>query len=211
MFLRLPSRSSFLLCLVLAVALSACTSGSSSPSDTAPAPDTAATSSADSTSPSPSPAPPPEAPSEAEANARSLSQKLSDASVEARVKQALVRTSSLRVFSFRPTVVNGHLVLRGDVNTADQYRQAERVARQVEGVEAVSNELTMGGRPVTEARLSSDEESASSDDAAVYHTVRQGDNLWDIARKYQVSVSQIQRLNDFRSSTLRPGQRIRIR
>jgi LysM repeat protein len=127
------------------------------------------------------------------------------------VKQALVRTSSLRVFSFRPTVVNGHLVLRGDVNTADQYRQAERVARQVEGVEAVSNELTMGGRPVTEARLSSDEESASSDDAAVYHTVRQGDNLWDIARKYQVSVSQIKRLNDFRSSTLRPGQRIRIR
>jgi LysM repeat protein len=158
------------------------------------------------------PEPPPDAPTAAEAAARSLSQKLTDATTEARVTRALVQTSSLRVFSFRPTVVNGHLVLRGDVNTADQYRQAQQVARQVEGVEAVSNELTVGGRPMTEERQSSDDDSPPTDDAAVYHTVRQGDNLWDIARKYQVSVDQIRRLNDVASSaSLRPGQRIRVR
>jgi osmotically-inducible protein OsmY len=109
------------------VGLSACTSGSSSPSE-ATAVDTASTAT-DTTAAGPaSPEPPPEAPSEAEADARSVNQKLTDTSTEARVKQALVQTERLRVFSFRPTVVNGHLVLRGDVNTADQYREAERVA-----------------------------------------------------------------------------------
>jgi len=208
--IRVLSGASLLLWIVLAAVLSACTSGSSSPSD--PAPDTTSAATDTTVAEPASPAPPPEAPSEAEADARSLSQKLTDTSTEARVKQALTQTESLRVFSFRPTVVNGHLVLRGDVNTADQYRRAEQGARQVEGVEAVSNELTVGGRPMTEERRSADEDSLSPDDAAVYHTVRQGDNLWDIARKYQVSVEQIRRLNDVASSaSLRPGQRIRVR
>jgi D-gamma-glutamyl-meso-diaminopimelic acid endopeptidase CwlS len=88
---------------------------------------------------------------------------------------------------------------------------AERIAGRVDGVTAVTNRLTMGGRPVTEARLNSDEESPSGGDAAVYHTVRQGDTRWDIARQYRASVEQIRNLNDFHSSNLRPGQRIRVR
>jgi len=207
-FVRARSGLRLILWIALAAALPACTSGSSSPSETA-APDTVAAATDTTAAESPPPEPPPEAPSEAEADARSVRQKLTDTSTEARVKRALIQTESLRVFSFRPTVVTGHLVLRGDVNTADQYRKAEQVARQVEGVDAVSNELTMGGRPVTEARLSPEADSTSSDDAAVYHTVRQGDNLWDIARKYQVSVDQLRRLNDVQS--LRPGERIRVR
>lgn len=158
-------------------------------------------------------APDPEAPIDIETakNNRSVAQKIEDASTETQVKQALIRASSLRVFPFRPTVIEGHLVLRGDVNTPDQYRMAERIARRVEGVSRVTNRLTMGGRPVTEERFNSDEESPSGKDAAVYHTVRQGDTLWDIARKYRASVEQIRNLNDFRSSNLRPGQRIRVR
>jgi LysM repeat protein len=197
-----------LLCAALAAGLSACTSGPSS-SDAS-----ADTTSATTTQAVSEPAgPDPEAPTPIEdgADARSVAQKLADASIETRVKQALVRTSSLRVFSFRPTVVGGHLVLRGDVNTADQYRQAERVARQVEGVDAVTNRVTMGGRSVTEERLNATADTAETEDTAVYHTVRPGDNLWDIARKYRASVQQIQRLNDLGSSTLRPGQRIRVR
>jgi len=195
----------------VAVVLSACTSDASSPGT---APDSAATESPTTTvsETRSSPEPPPSFPSEAEAEARSVAQKLSDTSTETRVERALVQTSSLRVFSFRPTVVKGHLALRGDVNTVDQYRRAERTARQVEGVEVVTNQLTVGGRPVTEDRLSEDEETAAeTEDTAVYHTVRQGDNLWDIARKYRASVEQIRSLNDLGSSTLRPGQRIRVR
>jgi LysM repeat protein len=69
----------------------------------------------------------------------------------------------------------------------------------------------MGAQPVTEARLNADEGTTSAEDAAVYHTVRQGDTLWDIARQYRASVEQIRNLNDFRSTNLRPGQRIRVR
>lgn len=158
-------------------------------------------------------APDPAAPVDIEKakNNRSVGQKIEDASMETRVKQALIHTSSLRVFPFRPTVIEGHLVLRGDVNTSDQYHTAERVAERVEGITAVTNRLTMGGQPVTEERLNSDDGSASDEGAAVYHTVRQGDTLWDIARKYRASVEQIRNLNDFRSPNLRPGQRIRVR
>lgn len=145
-----------------------------------------------------------------EGDDRTVAQKLKDASIQTRVKRALIRTSNLRVFPFRPRVSNGHVVLRGDVNTPDQYRQAERIAGRVDGVNNVTNQLTMGGRPVTEDRLAS-KEDASSEDAAVFHTVQQGDTLWDIAREYRASVEQIKNLNDFRSGTLRPGQRIRIR
>lgn len=190
--------------------LSACTSGSSS--------DVAADSTA-TTSPtatvSAAPPPDPAAPTaiEKEADTRSVAEKLSDASIEAKVKRALIRESSLRVFPFRPTVVDGQVILRGDVNTPSQYREAERIAGQVEDVTAVTNRLTMGGQPVTKARLAAtDKNPASADEStAVYHTVRQGDTLWEIARKYGASIQQIKNFNDLRSNNLRPGQRIRVR
>lgn len=185
-----------------------CTSSSSSEAPSEPSADSTSTPSATAVSEEPSTSDPPPPPAEEEA-ARSVAEKLTDASTEARVKQALVHTSNLRVFPFQPHVVNGHLVLRGDVNTPDQYRQAERIARDVEGVEAVTNRLTMGGRPVTEDRLDSDE--TPEGDSAVYHTVRQGDTLWDIAREYRASIDRIKSLNDLGASGLRPGERIRVR
>jgi LysM repeat protein len=151
-------------------------------------------------------------PSERAEGARSVAQKLADASIGTRVEQALIQTSALRVFSFRTTVVNGHLTLRGDVNSLDQYRQAQRVAQRVDGVDSLTNNLTVGGRPVTEERLAANEASPEQGEStAVYHTVRQGDTLWDIAREYRASVQQIRSLNDFSSPSLRPGQRIRVR
>ncbi|MEF8796465.1 MAG: LysM peptidoglycan-binding domain-containing protein [Salinivenus sp.] len=210
MSVRLPSGLLLLLCALVIAGLSGCTSDASSPD--APA-DTTSTVSAP-TAPDSSTAPAPTkalASVERGEDTRSVAQKLEDTSTKTRVKRALVQTSSLRVFSFRPTVVNGHLVLRGDVNTADQYRQAERIARQVDGVDAFTNQVTMGGRPVTEERLNSTEEAAETDEAAVYHTVQEGDTLWEIAREHRASVQQIQRLNDLGPSSLRPGQRIRVR
>ncbi len=45
-----------------------------------------------------------------------------------------------------------------------------------------------------------------------YHTVRSGDTLWDLARRYGVSVDQIRRLNpSLDASDLKVGQNIRIR
>lgn len=44
-----------------------------------------------------------------------------------------------------------------------------------------------------------------------YHRVRRGDTLWGIARRYDVSVAQLQTWNNVRGSRILPGQRLRIR
>ncbi|HUF12859.1 MAG TPA: LysM peptidoglycan-binding domain-containing protein [Longimicrobiales bacterium] len=44
------------------------------------------------------------------------------------------------------------------------------------------------------------------------HQVRRGDTLWDIARRYDVSVSQLRSWNSLSSrSAIQPGQRLRVR
>ena len=178
-----------------------CTPGSSSSS---PSPDTEAsaaspsapaeTSSLDASGGSP------DAPDRME-DSRTVAQRLEDAGVAARVKQALVRTQSLRPFNFASAVVQGRLTLRGNVETREQYRTAERVASSVEGVTDVTNQVTVQGRALSE----------TGDPAeATYHTVRRGDTLWKISREYDVSVRQVRALNDL-SESLQPGQRIRVR
>lgn len=185
---------------------SGCTPSSSGPPSS---PDTTSTSaerttalSEESTAPRPTRSP---APSD---SARTVAQRLADASVEARIKQALVRERSLRVFDFFPEVVRGRVVLRGDVHTREQHRQAERIVESLEGVETVANQITVEGHPVSAA----DDGSApvpSSD--AEYYTVQRGDTLWDIAREYDVPIPQIKALNPYSASPPRPGERLRVR
>ena len=43
-----------------------------------------------------------------------------------------------------------------------------------------------------------------------HHTVRKGDTLYDIARKYKTKVSKIKSLNGLKSNTIRPGQKLRL-
>jgi len=139
---------------------------------------------------------------------RSLAQKLDDARLETRVKQALAGEEALRVFDVSPVAEGTHVVLRGDVNTPDQYETAEQAARRVVGVDSVTNELTMEGHPVTDERL----DAAKADSGeAVYHTVRRGESLWRIARQYNTTVQRLRGLNGLPSGRLRPGQRIRVR
>lgn len=148
---------------------------------------------------------PPPSPTAPEST-RTVAQRLADASVKARIKQALARKRDLRAFDFFPEVDRGNVILRGDVETREQYRHAERIVESLEGVETLTNQVTVAGRPVSEG-----ENATASDAQAVrYHTVQRGDTLWQIAREYNVSVQQLRSLNDL-SSSLRPGQRIRVR
>lgn len=56
------------------------------------------------------------------------------------------------------------------------------------------------------------ESSSSSSKGSVVHTVKSGDNLWDISRKYGVSVEQIRKLNGLSSkAVLKIGQKLIIR
>lgn len=55
-------------------------------------------------------------------------------------------------------------------------------------------------------------ENNKQDGSYVYHTVRQGDTLWDIAKLYDgVSVDQIKSLNNISNSKkLKPGQKLKV-
>jgi membrane-bound lytic murein transglycosylase D len=55
-------------------------------------------------------------------------------------------------------------------------------------------------------------DSSVKDGKFLYHVVRKGDTLWDIAKEYDgVTVDQIKRLNNLRNSnSIRPGQKIKI-
>lgn len=46
--------------------------------------------------------------------------------------------------------------------------------------------------------------------SSVYHTVRKGDTLYGLAKRYGTSVSVIQRANGISGSTIRIGQKIKI-
>jgi len=54
--------------------------------------------------------------------------------------------------------------------------------------------------------------SSVKDGKYMYHVIRKGDTLWDIAKEYDgVTVDQIKRLNNITNSRrLKPGQKIKI-
>ncbi|NDD20344.1 MAG: LysM peptidoglycan-binding domain-containing protein, partial [Flavobacteriia bacterium] len=53
--------------------------------------------------------------------------------------------------------------------------------------------------------------SATSRGSNAYHTVRSGDTLGAIAKKYGVRVSDLQRWNGLRGTTIRIGQKLKVR
>lgn len=56
---------------------------------------------------------------------------------------------------------------------------------------------------------STETKALSVNDGSIY-TVKRGDTLWDIARKYNVSVRQLKEWNNMRSSRIRPGDKLKI-
>ncbi len=47
-------------------------------------------------------------------------------------------------------------------------------------------------------------------DPSLYYTVRTGDTLWDIAKKYGLTIRELKKLNNKRTSRIRPGERLKI-
>jgi FOG: LysM repeat len=110
-------------------------------------------------------------------------------------------------FAFSPSATRGRAVLRGDVDTGEQYRLAERIAERQQGVAAVADQVTVDGRAFSETDGAGTDTEESK---ATYHTVRRGDMLSQIARKYGAPVRQIRTPDDL-SGPLHPGQEIRVR
>ena len=61
----------------------------------------------------------------------------------------------------------------------------------------------------SKSKTSSSSRSASTSKSG-YHTVRSGENLGLIAKKYGISVSQIKIWNGLKSNTIKPGQKIKV-
>ncbi len=51
---------------------------------------------------------------------------------------------------------------------------------------------------------------SSEDENATYYTVKIGDTLWDISKKYGLSIEEIKRLNKMQTARIRPGDRIKV-
>lgn len=91
-----------------------------------------------------------------------------------------------------------------------QLASANEAAEAAEAGEA--DEPADADRPETDEpsnELPSDD--ASSAKGVVAYAVRSGDTLWDIARKYGVSVDAVQEENGLQGQVIRAGQELRIR
>jgi nucleoid-associated protein YgaU len=139
---------------------------------------------------------------------RSVQQQINDASLVAQIKRALVRQRALRVFDFEPEVDGKVVTLRGDVNTKAQWEQVGEVTERIARGRDVVNAVTVGGRPADEVDA---DEPATESTTAVFHTVRSGESLWEIARQYGASVQRLRSLNGTSSQNLHVGERIRVR
>jgi LysM repeat protein len=194
-----------------------CSSGGSSDAPSTPQPDAAA-----GTTAAGAPATPPTRTDQG----RSVKERIEDASLAARVKAALTEDRRLRTFDFEPGVTEGRVTLAGNVATREQGRRAAELADDVDGVDDVLNRLTVDGGQVAwnqsessssgggQMAASQEEPPGPSDGAArgsAYHTVQTGESLWAIASEYGTSVSRVKELNNMRSSSLQPGERLLVR
>ena len=55
-----------------------------------------------------------------------------------------------------------------------------------------------------------DEHLAATPTRAATHTVRAGESLWQIARRYSVGVKQLRQWNHLRDGRIRPGQKLKV-
>ncbi len=73
-----------------------------------------------------------------------------------------------------------------------------------------SKQEVVENRPTSSSQKTSKTSSGTAQKFS-YYTIQQGDNLWDIADKFDVTISQIKALNDIKNlNRLKPGQKIKI-
>lgn len=75
---------------------------------------------------------------------KSAGEQLDDSAVTAKVKTALARDPATSAYRIDVETFRGEVQLNGFVNSADMKSSATRVAKSVEGVKSVSNNLKVG-------------------------------------------------------------------
>ena len=87
------------------------------------------------------------------------------------------------------------------------------VTRFIEMQDSVYNASSSDKRLVVDVDEQSVKSSKSDkrSSGAKYHTVRRGDTIGGIARKYKTTAAKIRKLNGLRKDTIRVGQKLRVR
>lgn len=155
--------------------------------------------------------------------AQSLEDKLEHARTVARARIVLAEDASLRSFTFQPSVSGDVLTLGGTVETQAQKERAAELVSGIVGVRSVVNTIRVTNTrgpdltdlppapPPTAAEQAAAEAQPEPEPEKVFHTVKSGDTVGAIARRYGVSIREVQRLNGLRGSTIRIGQRLRVK
>jgi hyperosmotically inducible protein len=92
---------------------------------------------------------------EVKAGAEQLGQQakplLDDATLTAKVKAKLAADPEVTAYTIDVDTVGGAVTLSGHVETAEESAEAEKLARDTEGVSSVENRLTVGTAPAPAA------------------------------------------------------------
>jgi hyperosmotically inducible periplasmic protein len=86
-------------------------------------------------------------PTTAQNQAQAESQETTDSAVSSAVKTALLQNSDLRTFDITVVTTKGDVRLTGKVDTQAQISTALGVARAVQGVHSIHDELTLKKEP----------------------------------------------------------------
>ena len=124
---------------------------------------------------------------------------------EAVVKAIIIYTGGEYVDSGYYTVVSGDTLY----SIARKFNTSVDILKQINNL--TSNNLTIGQLLKIPSSSESEEGSSSgSGDNYFLYTVRSGDSLYAIARKYNTTVDRIKKLNNLTSNTLSIGQILKI-
>lgn len=86
------------------------------------------------------------------------------------------------------------------------YEAAEKLSARTVAKAEPTRVASAAQSPAPEEKASTTAGGA----AARTHAVRQGESLWEIARRYDLTVAALQRENGLTGATIRPGQELRI-
>ena len=146
------------------------------------------------------------------ASAQLVPERLDDLRLATAVRLALVADAVTRPLDVGVTARRGAVELA--VESGPFARDVARVARDVPGVrQLVGLDGVLDAPPdgTVEIRRAEPARSEPEAEGPLVHTVRRGDTLYGIARRYDTTLREILRLNNRRSTSIRVGERLRVR
>ncbi|MDF2455539.1 MAG: mltD [Cytophagaceae bacterium] len=109
-----------------------------------------------------------------------------------------------------------YIVKRGDVlgSIADKHNVGLSELKSWNGLR--SNNIRQGQKliiykkGVVSKTYSSQSTATSGKKIPTFHYVKQGDTLWTISKKYNLSIDKIKKLNNLKDGNIKPGQKIKL-